>query len=265
MNYISRKMELNLMLHTESATTILPFNYQYPVASWIYHTIHQGNSEFAGWLHEHGYSYGQRKFKLFTFSPFRFRQVKAQGDRLLGFGSTCGISIRFLLPEGVQPFVQGCFVNRQFSIGDGISKAHFQVQTVECMPVPEFSRTMRYHTFSPICVSRPPMIDGERYARYLPPGEPDYSQRLHENLMNKLKAAGIAEELSESPFDLKVLSEPKSKLIHIKADRETESKIRAYNFTFELTAHPLLHHVGYYAGFGEKNSMGMGMTGVEMK
>ena len=31
---------------------ILPVNYQYPLSAWIYKTIHNGNNEFAAWLHE---------------------------------------------------------------------------------------------------------------------------------------------------------------------------------------------------------------------
>ena len=61
---------------------LLPINYQYELASWIYKTIHYGNAEFADWLHKHGYMNDKKQFKLFTFSNLLINKIKLIKDRL---------------------------------------------------------------------------------------------------------------------------------------------------------------------------------------
>ena len=55
------------------SSCILPLNYQYELGAWIYRTLYEANPTFASWLHEKGYVERGKKFKLFSYSHFLFR------------------------------------------------------------------------------------------------------------------------------------------------------------------------------------------------
>jgi len=71
-------MRLKLTLR-HAPNSILPKDYEYLISSWIYKTLWQANTEFATWLHNEGYDFNDRKYKLFTFSqlmPERYEKNK---------------------------------------------------------------------------------------------------------------------------------------------------------------------------------------------
>ena len=63
-------------------------------------------------------------------------------------------------------------------------------------------------------------------------------------------------------YNMDILSKPKSRLITIKANTPHESKLRGYLFDFKIKAPAEVIKLGYYAGFGEKNSLGFGCCEV---
>ncbi len=52
-------------------SSLIPFNYQYPLSSAIYKIIQRADAGFAAFLHDTGYGEGYKSFKLFTFSDVR--------------------------------------------------------------------------------------------------------------------------------------------------------------------------------------------------
>lgn len=245
------------------------FNYQYHLSSWIYKTLAQADGDFAEWLHQQGYVYGKRAYRLFTFGklqPRRYR-IDRQNKILVLAESPTTLTLSFHVPETVQHFVAGLFENQRFSLGSTHYHVDFEVQTVRMLPPPAFKETMRYRCESPLLISR--LQANSRYPQYLAPDAPDYASLLLANLLRKWRAwqgvTVLSDEmpLEESmpchlPFDFRLLSEPRSKLLRVK-----HTELRGYEFSFELTAPIELHEIGYYAGFGEKNAAaGMGMVQV---
>ena len=257
-SYIYRTMEMKLILKKDAEYGTIPINYQYPVASWIYKTLHYGNPQFSEWLHEQGYSFEKRRFKLFTFSPFQFQRAKANGDRLIAQGQECSISLRFMVPDALQHFVGGCFTQQRFGIGDRISQSDFTVKTISIEQEPEFKGPMRFRAIAPVCVSKPVDFHGKFSAYYLPPDGPEFAPRLLTNLAEKYQSANPHHAAVAPEGYVKILNEPRSKLVSIKDGSPHESKIRGYCFDFEIDADPRLLRTGFYAGFGEKNSLGFG-------
>lgn len=242
---------------------VLPINYQYEISSWIYHTIHHGNPEFSKWLHENGLTNQNRKFKLFTFSGIRPALYKVSGDRLEIASDIAEIFLSFYLPEAVSHFITGLFKDVHFSIGDRISAGAFNVSQVEKLVEAKIAETMMFSCTSPIVVSKNDE-NGSRYARYVSPEEPDYETLFLNNLTNKyiaLVSAGIipsAEGREAADMSFRCMGKPRQKLIRIKSGTDSEISVRGYLFNFELTAPMELMRIGYYGGFGEKNSLGFG-------
>lgn len=55
-----------------------------------------------------------------------------------------------------------------------------------------------------------------------------------------------------------LLSQPRQKGITIKAGTPQQSKLVGYQYNFKIKADAELLRMGYYCGFGEKNSLGFG-------
>lgn len=68
-------MRLKINFSLSGKRQHLPFNYQYPVSSWIYKVLSKADKEFATILHELGYKIENGKtFKLFTFSQIGLKK-----------------------------------------------------------------------------------------------------------------------------------------------------------------------------------------------
>lgn len=248
---------------------VLPVNYQYLIASWIYRTLGNANSEYATRLHEEGYDFAGKTYKLFTYStlhPKWFDLNKRAETFTLAQGPT-ELVLSFHMQDALQHFVVGLFKDQRFSLESGRRfRADFEITGIETLPKPTFHKTMRFRTITPICLSR--NEEGKTHAQYLPPELPEYGELLIQNLMRKYRAAfaDVAatsdmpnlEYFAYSNTSFHLLNRPKSKLLAIKG-----VKMRGWLFDFELTAPRELLEVGYFGGFGVGCSgLGMGMVRI---
>jgi len=261
------RLRLNLQVNQQHKT--LPLNYQYPVSAWIYQRIAVADMDFASWLHNTGYRIRNKNFKLFTFSNLDIPKRKIERDRLIVLSSDAKLIISFHVDKAAENFIIGLFQNQKFEIGDRISKAQFQVETVESLPVPEFRAEMQFRCLSPVCVSRTVIRKGKKMPEYLSPEHPEFERIFFDNLIFKYLAArngsSVEEEKSvheSSEFKLTLLGKSKSRLITIKTGQPQQTRVRGYFFRFRITAPPELLRFGYQAGFGEKNSLGFGCVEV---
>ncbi len=257
------RFKLTLRKTKEQESGIIPVNYQYPVSAWIYKVIHTGNNEFAAWLHTQGYSDGEKQFRLFNFSNLQIDNAKVVNDRLIINSNTLVLILSFYPIEAMEHFVTGLFQNQQFTLGDKKSQAAFVVQAIERMPEPNFEQATKFNALSPICISYK-SDNNQKYAVYKHPKDEDYGQLLINNLFTKYNTFYTIKDNTkyidqeQNPCQFKLLTEPKQKLITIKAGTPQESKLKGYLYQFSLNAPEQLLRFGYYAGFGEKNSLGFG-------
>ncbi len=256
-------MRLKLTLQHEP-NQVLPVNYQYLISSWIYKTLATADQTFATWLHHQGYGLNGRKYKLFTFSPLQpaWFDLDRQNATISLSKSPTVLTLSFHMDKAMENFVIGLFQQQSFTLQSGRMKAALNVAALEILPQPLFRHRMRFRLLTPLCVSQ--NVEGKTHAQYLHPEDKDFDKLLIQNLKNKQRAlhpqlAGLEEWNDEGfPYDYVVLSRPKAKLLHIKG-----TKIKGYLCDFELTAPSELLEIGYFSGFGEKNSsLGMGMVEV---
>ena len=247
-----------------SIKNILPVNYQYPLSAWIYKTIHEGDHKFAEFLHNKGFEAGSKSFKFFTFSMLGFDKggYSINGDRLHILNKKAKLELSFLIPDALQYFIEGLFQNQNFTIGDTKTQVPFIVRTVEVKSLLEFKEDMIFRTLSPLIVSQ--NVEDSRYAKYLEPEDSNFERIFFDNLVRKYAAALNAELITNNygsanyDMKLKIMSKPRKKGLTIKAGTREQSKIIGYMFDFRITAPVELIKIGYLAGFGEKNSLGLG-------
>lgn len=230
--------------------------------------MYQGDRDFATWLHDQGYQFEGRQFRLFGFSRLDLRPYDRRGDRMVMRGNHASLQLGFALPESGQHFLRGLFAEQTFPLGDQKTMVDFRVESIELQPVPNFeNRTFTFRASNPICVSRP-RPDGK--ADYLHPDEPDYVERLYQNLMNKMQSytlavGGLAPPIppyDPALFDLEILSEPRSQLITIAVGTPRETEVRGYRYDFRLHCDPSWQEFVWNVGLGEKNSQGFGFVEV---
>lgn len=256
-------MRFKLILESTSSNRFLPINHQYAVSSWIYKRIQEADPDYSHFLHKGGYEAQNRQYKLFTFGQIESYPFKIHNDRLELKSNAASIILSFMADRAAENFIKGIFMNQTMPIKDPVGGVVFNVARVETIPYPVFSEEMEYKALTPICISHRSLTD--KQPQYLSPDDPRYKDLMINNLVRKysalqLSTAGgmISDEVETYNFDFKLLSPPKQKLVTIKPYTDNETKVRGYVYSFRLKAPVALQELGYYAGFGEKNSMGFG-------
>lgn len=237
----------------------LPINYSYPLTSWIYHVLAKADSAYAEWLHENAFKDGNKVFKFFTFSNLNIPKLKLDKDRLLIFSDTVSFYLSFLPEKSTETFIKGLFQDQQFTLGDKYSKVQFGIQQIELMPFPDLAKVETFKTLSPVVVS---VKEKNGKVTYLGPEREEYSACLFKNLKEKYKTYYGREFSGSEEFAFELLSPAKPRLITIKAGTPNETKVKGYNYIFNLKADEELVRLAYEAGLAEKGSQGFGMIEV---
>lgn len=240
---------------------LLPVNYQYQVSSWIYRVIERADAGHSYFLHNEGFRVDGRSFKMFTFSQLDLRPYRLIGNYIQLLGNQVALTLRFLADDSLTHFVRGLFMHQQFTLISPRTSVHFEVVSVETLKMSSFKTVMQYRCLSPICISK---LREDGTAEYLHPEDRQFGTLLISNLLRKARALQTAciEIPESSQPQFRLLNTPRKKGIHIKEGTSAHTQIIGYLFNFELLASPELHEVGYYAGFGEKNSMGFGCVSL---
>ena len=262
-------MRFNITLQALDRNIVLPINYQYPLSSWIYHTLEQGDRELADFLHEEGYGdSGHQRFKFYSFSELRTPGARVRGNRLLLSQPKIRFSISFLTDRAAQTLIMGLFRRSEPSwLGDHISGGYFKVSAVEMQMLPVLHDQVDFRTVSPAVVSiADPNTDGSLGKRFLSPQDEGYDKQLIGNLRRKFTAArkaGLIEMTNSDPvIDYQLLSRTvKEKRIDLMRGQPGYTRVRGYKFQFSLRAPEEVLRLALLAGVGEKNAMGFG--GVE--
>lgn len=246
----------------EPKNRVLPINYQYELAGWIYKTMEKGDKDYANWLHTNGFVQGSKQFRLFTFSHFYIASKKIMGDRIQVNDPSISLQLSFLPEKSTEEFIKGVFAEQQFVLGDSLSRVKFRVNGIELIAEPFFTSEMIFETLSPLAVA---VKNEEGKPHFIEPNDPRMEQAIYKNLCQKHLAYYGEEfrENSNSKFEL--LTPFRKRGIAIKAGTPQQTKVIGYTYQFKLTAPEELQKLGYSAGFGEKNSMGFGCVGVVEK
>lgn len=257
-------MRVKLILKLIGEDYVLPCNYMYELSSCLYKVLNEGDAGFTSWLHDEGYCKERKAFKLFTFSNLYIPRWKRDEDRLYILSDTVELVVSFYPIEAIDVFVMGLFKDRRIRIGDRKSQVAFEVASIERLPEPIFSRTMRFRTLSPLFIEEQ-FPDTDR-TLHLSPEAPQFAGLLHLNLLEKYRAFYAKEPDASWPAtQVQVLSVPKAKTITIKTGTPQQTRMKSYLFDFELRGEPELLRLGYDGGFGRLNAQGFGCVEVMEK
>ena len=258
-------MRIELTLENNGRETVIPLNYNHSLAACIYQTLATSSTDYSERLHESGYAFQGKKFKLFTFSQLLAERRRIQGDQLVIQSGKLRWLVSSPIDEFVMHFANGILERGFVRVGS----ASFRVRDVKTLPQPVFTSSMRFTCLSPITVSTHTDEPGRNSLQYCRLEDGFYG-KVVENLHRKHDLLNGLDSPQKNPnaslnmeFDPSHVERRKgriSKLVHYK-----NTKIFAYLSPFLAEGNLELMQVGYECGFGDGNSKGLGMVEVDQR
>ena len=248
------------MIFSVSKGSIFPLSYNHIIASFIYRTIEEANSKYSTFLHDNGYIHGTKKFKLFTFSQLQIQKCKIDPPFLHAFSKEVTLYLSSPVKEWTLHFITGLFERKKVYFGGNPEKSVIlEVKKVETLPEPDFTRPVTVKTLSPVTASTGAVRFGKLYNVYLDRKDERFSHHITDNLVSKYRALYRKDPDNMDfrfSFDRNYIEKRNGKVSKLIDYNGT--KIRGYTAPLTMEGNPELVRMAYYAGLGEKNSMGFG-------
>ena len=248
-------MRLRVSLMTENGSLRVPIQYNHLLQGLIYTNLDRALSE---WLHEKGHTYGERRFKLFTFSRL-FGKREAKNGHIRFDGPT-----HFYLGS-VDAEVLGSFAEHLLTKpAVRLGSAGCQVAEVGVEPEPEIDpeKPVLVKALSPITAySTLSTPDGKKKTYYYAPQEKEWSESLVSNIARKAKAldwaTDVDEDLKGAYVKPRKVGKTDQQILNFKG-----TVIKGWTGLYEVKMPEPYFRLAYDAGLGAKNAAGFGMVGV---
>lgn len=250
-------MRLRIKLGIEPGSSI-DFNYQWYLSSAVYSCLSRAAPDFTKTLHDVGFPHlDGPSFKFFTFSNLWAGRGKTGIDGGKLVFDTDHLLWRFASPI---PAVSTLFAEGLLSLGTfRIAGLEAEVMEVSDEGSPDLGKgSASFSCISPLVASE---ADEKLGHRYLTPDQVSFWAIVENNLYKKWETLH-----GTAPKD-KVLFKPDRDYI---SSRNTGKKItikeryivKGHLVPFSVEGPPELLSLGYYAGFGSRNSLGFGMVEI---
>lgn len=218
-------------------------HYNEHVQALIYHHL---DPDVARRLHDEGFKYGKRRFKLFTFSRIFGRGRYERKNKFLTFPPR--IRIAFAVESIGRSFLD------RIVRGDPIVLEGNLPKVAETrIIIPEVGREVKVKTLSPITVYSTVLEGGKRKTLYFPPDSPEFAGLVKMNLLRKYET--LYGEKYSGGLEVKVLKKGRMAIVRYKG-----TVIKAWDGILLLKEEPEILQLALGAGLGAKNSQGFGMV-----
>ena len=225
----------------------LPKSYNHILQAFFYKNM---DKELATFLHDIGYPYGKRRFKLFTFSKI-IGKLREKKEGKVFFEPDITLYFASPLFDIVSSHVKTLLKRGELRLG----KNKVEVSTIESIR-PKVSKNTVVRCLSPITVYKTP--EGEKRFHYLTPFEEEFYELLKKNLLKKYELVygkPYEDELEIEP--VKVQERYRKKVVF------KGTLIEAWEGYYRIKGSEEIVKLALEAGLGSKNSAGFGMVEVE--
>lgn len=244
-------MRVILSLNSKEEIT-LPISYNEIVQGFIYRNIEESLAED---IHNRGFAFEKRNFKLFTFSRL-LGKTRINKD-LFNISTPFKLIIASPYREILQSLAENLIKKQELRLGDN----ELYIESISVSFAPEMKDTVSIRMLSPVTVySTLTSPDGRKKTYYYNPKEKEFSELIRQNIIKKYLAF-----YRRPPSSQEFAIEP------VKVTREDEKIISYKGFIikgwmgrYRLSGAKELLQLAYDAGIGAKNSQGFGCFEVEV-
>ena len=242
-------MRLKILMGEEEKWYKFPWGYSYHVSSLIYNLLHKIEPEFSFLLHTFGFQKGNKKFKIFTFSPLLPK-------KFIGTQDFCYLLAPFTLylSTPVEEIIDK--VKKAIKMEGKVTLLGYILPIIKIKEIPVVidKEAITLRTLSPLTISKKAKIKDKITSLYLTPENEEFIPRIKENLIEKFS---IFYDVQKDEIELMI--EPI--FYHVKLVEIKNIKVKGVMMEFKVKASfKEIIKFGYEAGFGEKTSMGFGFV-----
>jgi CRISPR-associated endoribonuclease Cas6 len=242
-------MQLTIFF-TVPGPVAVPVQYGHLLQGLIYSQME--NPVLRSYLHEHGFAFEKRRFKLFTFSRLMgqvLRYNEATGQLILT--PPLRLVVCSPIPFILQELGTGFLRQGRVRLG----KAYLEVKEMATAAPRVMRDTVRVRMVSPLVTySTFSGADGRSFTYYYTPFEPRFSDLVCANLAKKYFIIHGRSSQTEGFSIRPVRVEDRDH----KVTRYKDTIVKGWMGDYELSGDPELLQVALDAGMGAKNSQGYG-------
>jgi CRISPR-associated endoribonuclease Cas6 len=240
------RITINLISDTEIN---LPLSYNHAVQGFIYNNIR--NENLKTFVHDIGFEYNKRKFKMFSFSRIEGEYFIDKKNMRIKYKSPITIKITSIYNDFIQDLANTLLEKEEVIIG----KNNLRIESVK-IETPSIDNKMLVRTISPIVVYSTLQNEIKKFTYYYNPGEEGFEKMITNNLNRK--ASTLLGHTVKKDITIKTLKyRKKPNKIKYK-----DTIIHGYSGIFLLEGDIDLMNIAYNYGLGSKNSQGFGMVEI---
>ena len=137
----------------------------------------------AHWLHDHGFKYEKRSFKLFTFSSLLEKGIYDKSNKQFIFPEQISFIISSPVDQIIEQIAQNMAISEKVQLDDN----NLSISSIELIPDEIITTNkIRIQTLTPIEVHSTLLkFDGTKKTYYYSPAEKDFSDMINANLKKK--------------------------------------------------------------------------------
>lgn len=242
-------MRVRINLSSDSLIS-LSTSYNRALQGLIYHLL---DNEYKEFLHDQGYVFNKRHFKLFTFSKLLGR-FKLKGSYIV-----FERHVSLIVSSPIKDFIENLCNNLLRTPKIEIEINELYIKSIEFLHEPEITNNITIYTLSPIIVYSTLFTrDNKKKTYYYSPFEEEFSELITKNLIKKyqlLNGNMVLEK--EQSIRIEPIGRAKEVITSFKG-----TIIKGWNGKFKMSGSKELILTGYRCGLGAKNSAGFGMIEV---
>ncbi|NMB34809.1 MAG: CRISPR-associated endoribonuclease Cas6 [Firmicutes bacterium] len=242
-------MQLTIIFQS-NGPVCMPVQYNHLVQGMIYQGLE--NPLLRKFLHEQGFQFEKRRFKLFTFSRLTGQKtLYNRKKRQLVLTPPLHLIICSPIPFILQELGTSFLRRGQARLG----RSQLEVSQINIDDPHVNGEEAILHMLSPLTVySTLPTTEGRNFTHYYSPFEPRFGELVHANLIKKYKLIhGSSPPGKHFSIEPLTVTERDEKVTFYK-----NFVIKGWMGDYELQGDPGLLQVALNAGLGAKNSQGYG-------
>lgn len=228
---------------------VLPISYQHILQGLIYQSMR--DKEFASFLHDSGYTAGNRAFKLFTFSLLSGKTKVDFERKMIAFYGPVRWQVGSAVPQFIRELGRSLLTSEQM---------HLLGQPVQIGQLTYEERVgggtlSRVRMLSPLTVhSTFQTSEGKKVTQFYGPDDAVFAPRIQENMHQKYEACFHSK--ATVPFRIRPVNVGPQNRVVAKFDGFW---VTAWNGAYEIEGSEDMIRLAFQVGLGARNSQGFGM------